>query len=160
MILKQSLLTFLKTGAVPLLLISVALRQILLVQTAGLSPWHGGGFGMFASIDRDERRVITAELIGCSQSQEVDVPKPVTESSGFLRANTYIHVSTFPTRVQLRRMGKKLLSPDSQHPLANTHQQNRENGCDSKVQLQVWRLVYDGRSIAYELIAGPVEVQQ
>ena len=81
MILKQSLLKFFKTGAVPLLLIAVALRQIILVQTAGLSPWHGGGFGMFASIDRDERRVVTAELTGCRQPQESNLPKLVTKSA-------------------------------------------------------------------------------
>lgn len=49
--------------SVPLLLCIVAVTQILLVHTKNLTPWKGGGFGMFAAIDRMERRVlqITAE---------------------------------------------------------------------------------------------------
>ena len=159
MILKQSLLNFLKIGAVPLLLTGVALRQILLVQTAGLSPWHGGGFGMFASIDRDERRVIKTQLIDCSHQQEFILPDLVAEAPKFLRAETYIHVSTFPTTYQLRRLGQRLFSIDAQNPIAELHQENREKGCDAKMQLQVWRLVYDGKVIGYEPITDPVEVQ-
>jgi len=35
--------------------------QIFLTQTANLSPWKGGGFGMFAAIDAPGMRVIIAE---------------------------------------------------------------------------------------------------
>ena len=157
--LKQSLLNFLKTGAIPLLLTGVALRQILLVHTDGLSPWHGGGFGMFASIDRDERRVIKTQLIDCSHQQEFILPVLMAESPNFLRAETYTHVSTLPTNQQLRRIGQRLLSTDSQNPIAKLHQANHEKGCDAKVQLQVWRLVYDGKTISYEPITELVEVQ-
>ena len=49
--------------SVPFLLCIVAVTQIFLSHTKHLTPWKGGGFGMFASIDRMERRVlhITAE---------------------------------------------------------------------------------------------------
>ncbi|MBR8827921.1 MAG: hypothetical protein DSM107014_08465 [Gomphosphaeria aponina SAG 52.96 = DSM 107014] len=46
-----------------LILIMVALGQIYLAQTANLSPWKGGGFGMFAAIDAPSMRVIVAEGI-------------------------------------------------------------------------------------------------
>jgi hypothetical protein len=37
---------------VPVLtLIAVAVVQVILTRTAGLSPWKGGGFGMFATTD-------------------------------------------------------------------------------------------------------------
>ncbi len=43
---------------VPFLLCLVALTQIYLVYNRNLTPWKGGGFGMFATIDRMERRPI------------------------------------------------------------------------------------------------------
>jgi hypothetical protein len=47
------------TYAIPALLATVALVQIFLVNTTGLSPWKGGGFGMFSTIDSvTERRVV------------------------------------------------------------------------------------------------------
>ncbi|MBE9067076.1 hypothetical protein IQ260_10460 [Leptolyngbya cf. ectocarpi LEGE 11479] len=154
MILKRSLLKFIKTGGIPLLLTTIALRQIALVHIAGLSPWHGGGYGMFASIDRDERRVITTQLIGCEQTEEINLQKIVADTPGVLSRDTYTHVSTFPTEAQLRRMGRRLLASDSQ---AIRRRTNREQGC--KLQLQPWRLVYDGRYIVYESLTDPVEVQ-
>lgn len=42
----------------PFLLIAVAVLQLYLVYTKNLTPWKGGGFGMFASIDRMERRPV------------------------------------------------------------------------------------------------------
>lgn len=42
----------------PFLLIAVAALQLYLVYTKNLTPWKGGGFGMFASIDRMERRPV------------------------------------------------------------------------------------------------------
>lgn len=157
MILKRSLLTFLKTGAIPLVLTTVALRQIVLVHTAGLSPWHGGGYGMFASIDRDERRIVTTQLIGCDRTWDFGLQKIVADSPGVISQPTYTHVSTFPTKAQLRRVGRHLLA--SPNPIAELHTENREQNCGSTLQLQPWRLVYDGSSIVYEPLTAPVEVQ-
>lgn len=158
MILKRSLLKFLKMGAIPLLLTTVALRQIVLVHTVGLSPWHGGGFGMFASIDRDERRVVTTELMGCHTSEDIVLSDIVEEFPDVLGRHTYIHVSTFPTSSQLRRVGRRLLSTDSQNFGFELHGTS-EGSCDPTIQLQAWRLVYDGGAIAYKPLTKPVEVE-
>ena len=159
MILKYSLLKFLKTGAIPLLLTTVALRQIVLVHTVGLSPWHGGGFGMFASIDRDERRVVTTQLIDCSHTHDFVLSQILTDSPDVLSAHAYTHISTFPTQSQLRRTGRRLLSKDAQNPIAELHSQNQDKNCDSKLALQPWRLSYDGLVITYEPLTDRVEVQ-
>lgn len=45
------------------ILIVVAIVQIYLTQTANLSPWKGGGFGMFGAIDAPDMRVIQAEAL-------------------------------------------------------------------------------------------------
>ena len=148
MILKQSLFKFCKNGAIPLLLTTVALRQIVLVHTAGLSPWHGGGFGMFASMDRDERRVVTAQL-GCDPAETVSLPGLLTDSPDLIQDKTYTHVSTFPTDGQLQRLGQLLVVNDGV----------AEPQAPCGLQLQAWRLVYNKGAIAYEPITDPVEVQ-
>lgn len=156
MILKPSLLKFLKTGAIPLLLTAVALRQIVLVHAAGLSPWHGGGFGMFASVDRDERRVVTTQLVGCSDTRNFLLSSILADDPEVFSDAAYTHVSTFPTESQLQRMGKRLLTAQ---PVAELYGQNQAKGCGAELQLQTWRLVYEDGSIAYEPLTEPVEVQ-
>ena len=150
MILKQSLLKFFKTGAIPLLLSTVALRQIVLVHTAGLSPWHGGGFGMFASIDRDERRMVTAQL-ECAPTENVALPGLLTDSPNAIKAQTYTHISTFPTKSQIQRLGQLLANSEDIAQNAPP--------CEDPWQLQAWRLVYKDGAIAYEPISSPVEVK-
>lgn len=46
----------------PIVMIGVALTQIGLAHTRDLTPWKGGGFGMFASVDLLSYRPITAEF--------------------------------------------------------------------------------------------------
>lgn len=45
------------------ILVLVALLQIYLTHTANLSPWKGGGFGMFGAIDAPTMRVIQAKAL-------------------------------------------------------------------------------------------------
>ncbi len=42
--------------AMPVVLVAVALHQVHLAVTRDLTPWKGGGFGMFASVDRSTWR--------------------------------------------------------------------------------------------------------
>ncbi len=157
MLLKQSLLKFLKTGAMPLLLTTVALRQIVLVHTAGLSPWHGGGFGMFASMDRDERRVVTAQL-ECAPRQTLALPGLLADAPELIKDKTYTHISTFPTEFQLQRLGKLLAAGTTEGTNPIT-ERRKANPCGEKLRLQAWRLVYENGAIAYKPINEPVEVQ-
>lgn len=50
-------------GLPGMILVLVALLQLYLTQTADLSPWKGGGFGMFGAIDAPAMRVIQAEAL-------------------------------------------------------------------------------------------------
>lgn len=56
-----------------ILLAVVAATQIVLTKTADLSPWKGGGFGMFATLDGSAaRRVrIVVEAEGFSEDVEI-----------------------------------------------------------------------------------------
>ena len=56
------------------LLLSIALVQIVLVRTAALTPWKGGGFGMFAAVDGGAVRSMRIQVDGPDRSERLDVP--------------------------------------------------------------------------------------
>ena len=57
-----------------LLLVAVAAAQMGLSLTAGLSPWKGGGFGMFASNDGLAFRSVRVVVDAPSRSEEILIP--------------------------------------------------------------------------------------
>lgn len=52
---------WLERWLVPCLLIGVAIFQLIATFTLNLTPWKGGGFGMFAVADSPSMRVLAAE---------------------------------------------------------------------------------------------------
>jgi hypothetical protein len=58
----------------PLLLCAIACLQIYLAMTKSLSPWKGGGFGMFSTVDSPDARFLRIYLINGSQETPVLVP--------------------------------------------------------------------------------------
>jgi hypothetical protein len=61
-------------AAPPLLLVAVAALQMSLALTAQLSPWKGGGFGMFASNDGLPFREVRVLISAPTRSEELTVP--------------------------------------------------------------------------------------
>jgi hypothetical protein len=59
--------------ALPVVLIVVALTQITLAHTRDLTPWKGGGFGMFASVDLLSYRPVQAEFVTDAGPVPIDV---------------------------------------------------------------------------------------
>ena len=112
---------------------------------------------MFASMDRDERRVVTTQLVECVDTREFVLSKVLADDPEVLSDVAYTHVSTFPTKSQLQRVGNRLLT--SQNPIAKLSAQNHENSCESQLRLQTWRLVYEDGAIGYEPLTESVEVQ-
>ena len=53
---------WLATWAVPVVAIAIAITQVLLASTGTLSPWKGGGFGMFSTIDDPPSRTPRADV--------------------------------------------------------------------------------------------------
>ena len=56
----------------PLLLLVVACIQVYLVRTHDLSPWKGGGFGMFSTND-DENRWVDVRVEDAQGERRIDV---------------------------------------------------------------------------------------
>jgi hypothetical protein len=83
--------------AAPGLLVALALGQLAGFAAFGLSPWLGGGFGMFATNDHGAfRRVRVTELA-------VDGERPVAVPSELERLRR--HVREVPREANLRRLG-------------------------------------------------------
>lgn len=58
-----------------LLLVAVALLQIGMARTETLSPWLGGGFGMFATTDSWARRHLHAWATRPGLREELEIPE-------------------------------------------------------------------------------------
>ena len=151
--LRGKILQGVQRWAVPFLLIVVAGRQMIMVRTAGLSPWHGGGFGMFASIDRDERRLVTLLTTNCQGKQTIQVLTP--ETAG-LNEQAWVHLTTAPKTPRLQSLSPKLLDiTNTSVPLTSP-----SSACLQQMQIQVWRLHYSQASgqMWYAPVTPVVEV--
>jgi hypothetical protein len=63
----------------PLLLACVACGQLWLAHARALTPWCGGGFGMFSTVDGWGARHLHAWLRGDGWRREVEVPRELAE---------------------------------------------------------------------------------
>ncbi|MEM7007632.1 MAG: hypothetical protein AAF462_00690 [Thermodesulfobacteriota bacterium] len=60
---KQNLQIYILKYITPVLLIAVALTHIYYAKSADLTPWKGGGFGMFCTVDSKQARYFRLYLI-------------------------------------------------------------------------------------------------
>ena len=80
-----------------ILLCVVAIVQVQLSRTRSLSPWKGGGFGMFSTND-DEYRRIEVWVEGPEGEREIDVSRDLR----------VMQVAAYPTADRLRSMGRRI----------------------------------------------------
>ena len=110
----------------PALLVIVGCAQVWAAWTAGLSPWLGGGFGMFSTTDSWSRRHLHAWAISPGVRREIDVPP---EAGRLARATL-----AFPTSARLRSLAGVLA---------------RDLGRDvAAVQIQVWASRFERETLA------------
>jgi len=112
-----------------LLLTLVASNQLRLATTEGLSPWSGGGFGMFSSTDSPGRRHLHALVQNASIRREIALPADLEE--------TVRRATTLPSRRRLGRLAAKLAALESRGPIRW-----------DEIELQVWAADHDRRSLA------------
>jgi len=63
------------------LLVAVAGVQVTLAKAAGLSPWKGGGFGMFSTTDDAGRRHVRIFVRAPERSEEIAVPRSLEDAA-------------------------------------------------------------------------------
>jgi hypothetical protein len=81
-------------------LCAVALHQIELARAHDLSPWKGGGFGMFSTTDAGRQRDLRVYLVEPGRVRPVAIPAPLDELA--LRA------AALPTPARLRRLAARV----------------------------------------------------
>ena len=103
-----------------LLLVSVACCQIALTRTAQLSPWKGGGFGMFASLDGLGFRRVRLFVEALDRNQEIELPGSLAEAA--------MKSAVLPTSQSLVSLGRGILAHERQHARPV-----------SRVRVEIWR---------------------
>lgn len=105
-------------------LIAVALHQIALARTTGLSPWSGGGFGMFASTDSGSARHLHVFVHRPGLRRELDPPPSLAEEVQ--------RALTLPSDANLTRIARALAEVPT-----------RDHGPATSVEVQVWHTRFD-----------------
>jgi hypothetical protein len=93
---------------VPLIAILVAVMQCLAASKAGLSPWKGGGFGMFSTLDSPPNRALA--ILGYSKEHGTVRIVPAQAETGSLARRAIARVKTLPTRSRLESLAAAVLA--------------------------------------------------
>ncbi len=111
------------------LLIVIAVYQIHLAYTAGLSPWKGGGFGMFSSTQPGLARYVRIFVSAPDRSEELDVPQSLIDPAD--------RAATLPTDRQMRKLAIRIVEREQrkQQPVA-------------QVRIEAWCSEYDKVTLA------------
>ncbi len=111
------------------ILVLVASLQVVLARTEALSPWSGGGFGMFSTLDHGSQRHLHAFVLRPGLRREVVPPAAL--------AGAIASAMTLPTEARLRHIATALA--DTPTP---------DYGPATGVQVQVWRARFDPETLA------------
>jgi hypothetical protein len=106
-----------------LLLIVVALCQMVLAKTTLLSPWKGGGFGMFSTIDGTTTRYFRVFVEAKDRSEEL----PIARSQEFAAGRAQL----FPSDALLIAFARAIAARERRYNRPVTH-----------VRLELWRAEY------------------
>src|SRR5262249_2104091 len=102
------------------LLVVVACAQIALTRLTPLSPWKGGGFGMFASLDGLQFREVRLYVEGRHRPEALTVPDSLLDPAN--------RAAVWPTPRLLRRLGREVLAREA-----------RKGAPADRVRVEIWR---------------------
>ena len=102
------------------LLIAVAILQVILAKTGELSPWKGGGFGMFATTDGAAFRRIRVFVEAPGRSEEIEIA-----SSQEIQA---ARAQLFPSDSMMKNLAQAVVS-----------REQRYGRPVERVKIEVWR---------------------
>lgn len=114
-----------------ILLVLIAFHQIYLAKTSLLSPWKGGGFGMFSSTDYGLARNVRVFIAAPNRSEELQIPDSLGESAQ--------KVATFPSDSLLKQFAQQVAA----------RERRKEHEVDT-VRIEVWRTRFDPRTLKPE----------
>lgn len=111
------------------LLLAVAAAQISLAMTAGLSPWKGGGFGMFSTTDDAARRSVRIFVTAPERSEEIAIPRSLEDVAR--------RAAVLPTDGGLLRLARSVVE-----------REHRYGRTVDTVRVEAWRITYERTSLA------------
>jgi hypothetical protein len=110
------------------LLLGVAITQVVLVRVADLSPWKGGGFGMFATTDGAAFRYVRLFVDAPGRSEETNVTSSLEMAA--------VRAQLFPSTGFLTRLGKAVAA-----------RERREGRDVATVRVEVWRIEFSDQPL-------------
>jgi hypothetical protein len=113
----------------PALLTVVAVGQILLARTVELTPWKGGGFGMFSTLDHGAYRGVDIVIEGPDRSEALDIPPSLEQAAA--------RAAACPANWLLRRLAEGVVARERRHEREVT-----------RVRLNVWRTGFDRATLS------------
>jgi hypothetical protein len=110
-------------------LVVVAVLQMTVGRAWGLSPWKGGGFGMFSTLDARPFRYLRVYVTAPERSQELTIPGSLEETAAA--------AEILPTDVRLERLARAIVARERSRgrPVA-------------EVRIEVWREEFAPDSLA------------
>jgi len=111
------------------LLLAVAAAQLTLARTAGLSPWKGGGFGMFSTTDDTGRRRVRVFVSAPERSEETAIPPSLEDLAR--------RAAVLPTDAALSRLARGVVE-----------RERRYRRPVDTVRIETWRIDYAPGTLA------------
>jgi hypothetical protein len=119
-----------RAAAVPVVLLAiVGLAQVGLAKTAGLTPWKGGGFGMFSTLDHGAYRGVDVVIEAPDRSEAQDVPPSLEELAA--------RAAALPSDWLLRQLAEGIAARERRYQRPVT-----------AVTLTVWQTEFDRDTLA------------
>ena len=115
---------------IPALLLSiVAIAQVRLTRVEHLTPWKGGGFGMFSTTDDGMGRPMAVRISTPEGDREIEVPEPVAQQA--------YRASLLPSRRRMRDLARDI-----------AEEATARGATVSGVRIAIWRMDYDPETLA------------
>jgi hypothetical protein len=105
------------------LLVLVAGTQVTLARRAGLTPWKGGGFGMFSTTDDAGRRRVRVFVTAPERSEEIAIAPSLEDAAR--------RAAVLPADYELARLAQRVVSRERRYarPVES-------------VRIEAWRIDY------------------
>ncbi len=111
------------------LLLVVAVAQVTLARTARLSPWKGGGFGMFSTTDDAGRRYVRVFVSAPERSEEMAISPSLEDAAR--------RAAVLPSDAALARLARLVVAREGRY----------QRPVDT-VRIETWRIDYAPDTLA------------
>ena len=117
-------------AALPAVVLAVvAATQIVLTRAQMLSPWKGGGFGMFSTTDDGGRRYVRVFVTGVERSEEIAIAPSLEDAAR--------RAAVLPRDAELSRLARRVVERERRY----------QRQVDA-VRIQTWRIEYARDTLA------------